>query len=1374
MKRFALKTLALLACLLCSLSAVAAEAYAEYTPENTTLTFYYDDYRSSSTGTTYDLNEGNNDPGWYSDGTRSSVTRVVFDSSFASARPTSTRRWFSKMSKLTSITRLNYLNTSEVTNMVAMFNGCSKLTSLTLTGFNTAKVTNMSSMFQDCSGLTSLNVGNFNMTNVTMLMSMFDNCSSLTSLDLSGWNTANMTNINFMFERCSSLITIYVGSGWTTNTVTSTGSVFNGCTSLVGGMGTTYDTNHLDKTYAHLDGGTSNPGYFSEKPNEPYACYTLSDSTLTFYNDNQRYTRAGTTYDLNTGTDYPSWPKDVTSVVFEPSFADVRPTTTRCWFGYMNSLKSITGIQYLNTSQVTDMSDMFFNCRSLTSLDLSSLNTANVTNMTSMLSDCTALTSLDLSGWNTANVTSMWCMFNSSTSLTSLDLSGWNTANVTNMVAMFYYCSSLKTIYVGDEWSTSAVTNSVDMFLNCTNIRGSMGTTYDENHTNKAYAHIDGGPSNPGYFTAAPEPYAVLTSNNSTLTFYYDGLRSTRTGLTFDMNTGNNRPGWSNYSFEKVVFDPSFADARPTSTYYWFGFRNVKTISGIEYFNTANVTDMSYMFYHCSELTSLDLSSLNTANVTNMSYMFEDCYRLTSLNLSGWNTANVTDMSYMFEGCWDLTSLDVSGWNTANVTNMSYMFEGCWELTSLDLSSWNAVNVTDMKEMFDGCRELTSLDLSSFNTANVTDMSRMFYGCSNLSTIYAGGGWSTAAVTSSGGMFGGCNSLVGGQGTTFNGSHVDATYAHIDGGPSNPGYFTDINHPKEAYACYTPSNTTLTFYYDTQRSAREGTTYLLPEPNANPGWYGNGINSNITQAVFDRSFAGTRPTSTRRWFYYHSNLQSITGMNYLNTSRVTNMNSMFEGCSKLTSIDVSNFVTDNVTDMSAMFYQCRKLESLDVTNFNTANVTNMSSMFTGLRLITDLDLSNFNTANVIEMNFMFASCVALTTLDLHNFNTAKVKGMQRMFNGCSALTTIYVACQWTTDMVTSHTDMFTGCTNLVGGMGTTYDASHVDKAYAHIDGGPSNPGYLTEFLEPYACFTLDNRTFTFYYDSQRGSRPGITYDLNTGDYSPLWSTTPSTLDYISRVVFDPSFAGARPTSTCHWFYYMSDLQSIIGMNEYLNTSEVTNMEGMFCACTSLTNLDLSSFNTSNVTTMKNMFGSCTSLTSLDLSSFNTENVTNMGFMFYMFYPSNALTFLDLSNFNTVNVTDMQYMFYGNSGLTTIYAGRGWSTDAVTTSNSMFSDCTSLVGGMGTTYDRNHVDKEYARIDGGPAMPGYLSKVPVLRGDVNGDGVVNIADVTEIIDYMLYGDEVDFNFDAADTDGNGRVNIGDVADITDYILYGHWF
>ena len=156
---------------------------------------------------------------------------------------------------------------------------------------------------------------------------------------------------------------------------------------------------------------------------------------------------------------------------------------------------------------------------------------------------------------------------------------------------------------------------------------------------------------------------------------------------------------------------------------------------------------MSFMFYGCSSLASLDVSGWDTSRVANMSRMFEGCSRLVSLDVSGWDTSCVTDMGYMFQGCSSLASLDVSGWDVSRVADMSRMFSGCSSLTSLDASNWDTSCVTDMASMFSGCSSLVSLDLSSWDASNVGGMEGMFYACLRLEQIAVGGGFDLCRVT---------------------------------------------------------------------------------------------------------------------------------------------------------------------------------------------------------------------------------------------------------------------------------------------------------------------------------------------------------------------------------------------------------------------------------------------------------------------------------------------------------------------------------------------------------------------------------------------------------------------------------------------------
>ena len=260
---------------------------------------------------------------------------------------------------------------------------------------------------------------------------------------------------------------------------------------------------------------------------------------------------------------------------------------------------------------------------------------------------------------------------------------------------------------------------------------------------------------------------------------------------------------------------------------------------------------------------------------------------------------------------------------------------------------------------------------------------------------------------------------------------------------------------REAYVSQSADKTTLTFYYDTLRATRTGTTWGIEEMKKEgyilvPAWAGTSheVDKTTTRVVFDASFRDFRPTTTAKWFYRCEALKQIKGLEYLNTSEVKDMSRMFYGCSALTTLDLKNFNTQNVTNMSSMFAYCLALKSLDLKNFNTQNVTNMNSMFSNCWALTSLDLKNFNTQNVTDMNSMFSDCWALKSLDLKFFNTQNVTDMNWMFYACPALTTIYSNTAW---RCPKSDDMFFCNPKLKGAV--SYDGKNRDVMMANPETG---------------------------------------------------------------------------------------------------------------------------------------------------------------------------------------------------------------------------------------------------------------------------------------------------------------------------------
>ena len=557
-------------------------------------------------------------------------------------------------------------------------------------------------------------------------------------------------------------------------------------------------------------------------------------------------------------------------------------------------------------------------------------------------------------------------------------------------------------------------------------------------------------------------PAGMVAQTEASSSKYIATYESSTQTLTFKENVGETLPknsAWvedkmtvatiknklGNGTIVHIVFDKSFSSYTPTSLFRFFeDLTKLETITGLEYLNTAKVTDMSYMFSGCSSLTSLDVTHFNTENVTNMNSMFSGCSSLTSLDVTHFNTANVTNMNSMFSGCSKLTSLDVSKFNTVNVKNMSRMFSGCDALTSLDVTNFNTEKVTYMRYMFSGCSKLTSLDVTNFNTANVTNMSfmfsncsaltslyltnfntekvtemiRMFSACQALTTIYASSKFVTTLVSNSGGMFYNCEKLKGEE-EWKNDKATDKTYAKIEG-----GYFSRAI-PRVKYA-----DGTLTFFLASKETLGEN-EYELNSGKKLPEWVKHTFS--ITKVVFDTSFANARPTSCYKWFFWCEKLNQVEGIKNLNTKEVTDMADMFYECRDLSLLDVSDFNTEKVTDMSGMFYECISLKLLDVAKFNTANVKSMSNMF--------------------------YRCNNLDLLDVSDFNTANVTNMQGMFYSCPALTTIYASDKFVTGQVTDGSNMFSNCINLKGFIDCKNNSDKTDHTYANY-----KTGYFTKLV----------------------------------------------------------------------------------------------------------------------------------------------------------------------------------------------------------------------------------------------------------------------------------------------------------------------
>ncbi len=478
-----IRTVLLAVCMLLLPSMMRAEKEAWVEFSDGTLTFHYDENRtSSSSANTYSLPARGEDPGWLTQ--KDAVEHVVFDKSFADARPKTCAKWFLEQNNLADITGIEYLNTDSVNDMSRMFKGCYKLTSLDLRHFNTENVTTMTEMFCACWGLTELDASSFNTSKVDDMSFLFQTCEKLEKVDISSFDTHNVTNMERMFGWCNALSTIYASSGFVTDKVKNSQEMFQYCYKLPN-----FKSEKIT-IYAV-------PTYMTFLETKPWVEYESSTKTLTFHNDGKTaYTTYDVKYDLPEGGADPEWLKtDIEHVVIDWRFADVCPKSCKKWFYGLKKLTDIKGLKYLDTSEVDDMTSMFQNCESLASIDVSHFNTENVTLMTSMFQECLVLTELDVTSFNVLKVTDMSFMFEYCEKLTTLDLTSFDTWNVSQIYDLFHGCSSLNKIYVSSKFVLNSVTdtqNHANMFMECTSM-----PNFNADKVDGTYAHYKEG----GYFT---------------------------------------------------------------------------------------------------------------------------------------------------------------------------------------------------------------------------------------------------------------------------------------------------------------------------------------------------------------------------------------------------------------------------------------------------------------------------------------------------------------------------------------------------------------------------------------------------------------------------------------------------------------------------------------------------------------------------------------------------------------------------------------------------------------------------------------------------------------------------------------------------------
>ncbi len=673
-------------------------------------------------------------------------------------------------------------------------------------------------------------------------------------------------------------------------------------------------------------------------------------------------------------------------------------------------------------------------------------------------------------------------------------------------------------------------------------------------------------------------------------------------------------------------------------------FKNLSALQTIEMnnVNTADVTDMSYMFYDCENLTALDVSGFDTAKVTDMRSMFDGCEKLTSLDVSGFDTSNVTNMYYMFFYCRNLTALDVSGFDTSNVTNMQLMFYHCDNLTALDVSGFDTSNVKHIRGMFMECSGLTDLDVSGFDTSNVTDIDYMFYGCSGLPSMNVSD-FDTSNVTKMRAMFSGCSSLTSLDVSSFDTSNVTSMYAMFYGCTSLPSLDVssfDTSNTTDVGSMFSGCKGLIAL----RTPKTVGATQEIRLPHAFKDSSGNEV-TKITQSLVNTMLVSEVPTGDSFVIVADTTLLTVGETQQLQLK-----------------------IQDVMQNVSANNNYNWSVTSDDVATVSpTGQVTAVGLGTTTIVVTAKEGKKDRVNGGIIDIQVVSAGSIVKQPTD-----QTVLEGERVSFAVEAAGTGLSYQWQFKTAGAEEWNDLTvagakTNCITVQGGVAESGREYRCIVTNANGEKNISDEVTLT--------VTPIIRTGTL------GDNNGISWEYNektktltvSGTDSGLYANSNSGLFYsicsdVEYMVFD----NFKPKGSVRFLCASLERLKEVDLTGF-DTSEVTDMGSMFWCCNYLSELDVSGFDTSKVTNMGGMFASCSNLRELDVTGFDTSKVTDMG---SMFAACNSLSKVDVSGFDTSNVTDMGGMFANCSSLGKVDVS-GFDTSKVTSMDNMFYRCSNL-------------------------------------------------------------------------------------------------
>ncbi|MCL2578217.1 MAG: BspA family leucine-rich repeat surface protein [Defluviitaleaceae bacterium] len=1210
---------------------------------------------------------------------RSRVTEIVFTVNVAAGENLS--NFFRFFPNLKEINGLNYLNTAATTNMSNMFNGLTLITQLNFSNWNTRNVTDMTGMFSGVNALSRITFG-----------------------------------YDFRSVGSSSLSTAAPGGNWISPQVHLAQQASGTLWTRLGTAAQTIPRASVETwiwssiVFAEPN-GTMGPG------GAPWHFVYDGDNRTDIVQIGAGITNTANTSGTTGWHWMPGADRRATVKTIRFTAPVIAGTNLEAFFMHFPNLETIENIHHLNLENTETIQNMFAGVstavsNNITQLDLSSWDTSNITNMQNVFSNLPNLTTLNIAGWNVENVTNMQGMFQNATGIQQLNFSGWNTENVTNMTSMFASTNALSRITFGSDFravSTSSLPTPPAAFgSNWISAEAAIGVQQSWQLWTRLGTVRDMTETWMWSGLLLEQNEGALGVGGAPWTFVYNdedetGIVTISGGVTNTFNSATasaatNAEHWMpsvamRAQVTEIVFTANVY-ANENLVAFFRHFPNLETISGISFLITDDAENMQNMFDGANSLTSLNLSSWNTENVTNMASMFAGTHSLTQLILpANFVTSGVTNLQSMFHGARGLETLNLSGWNTSGVTDMANIFNDMQSLRTLNLTNWDTRQIvgtvgTNMQSMF----------------ANANALRQITFG-QNFRTI---SGWNSIPNPPAdfGGNWLSPNVAIAPQTSNNLWARLAAETPTPPRAGTETWMWSDLLLGVEegtlgiGGATWTLNDDTVTInggVTNTANAVSPATTTLHWMPDSN-------MRNSVTSIVFTAPVTAGENLSA--FFMHFPNLQTITGLNHLDVSAAANMSNMFNNAGSLSALNLSSWNTENVTNMTDMFSGTSTMQSLTIGPDFIASTSAANSLFTpnpaissGLwrlagtnNVLTPAELwtriqnprnntetwewlnvpdagtlgaggalwrlnresgvvtvyggvtnttgSQWIPANlrsyVKEIEFIapvtaganlsnfFNSLENIEAINgLHNLNVSATTNMSNMFNGASNLKSLDLS-GWNTANVTNMSWMFSGTTTMHS---ITFGADFLATGSNSLLPPPAESSGLwrlagTNFVRTSA--ELWSHLSTVRESAETWEWFGMPNAGALGFGGAIWQ--------LNRETGVVTVQGGITNTTndawgsTHWM--PSTLRADV--REIRFTAPVTAGEDLANFFRFFTNLEtingLNHLNVSTVTDMSNMFSGLNRITTLDLSGWNTASVASMAGMFSSTTALSRITF----------------------------------------------------------------------------------------------------------------------------------------------------